>query len=456
MRGQQGIEGSPLDLSSHPHPVPFSTAGGQDVPSRVILPIAVLLALLTLIACRPLQEQQGLDGEPPSAVAQPGPGEPTGQAAPPTAQLVLPAEPVRQDGQLPVQGAGFAPDEPVIIVARSSDQQDGEIGRLRADSDGRLGQQKLTLPSWLTSGEYQIEATGEESGRQARATLLVRAKGLWAQVDNHAYKPTERLGFIAGGFVPGERVQVYLGRDESGSQPLAIIGTDRVGNTAWTEVVVPMLEAGQYTLRLVGSEGEVRETILIEPFRPAVELSPWSGPPGSTTELNAKGFAPGEPVLVYLEGDAHPALVVQADQWGNIWGAGPLAIPADRKGSSIGITASGQQSGATVRLEFYLHEVRPWVQLTSYAGMAGTPVSLSGGGFAAGERVTVHIDERESPPVASGTTDGQGNFSAIGPVRIHGEPEEQVTFVVVGDQSGAETRATFKVLASQVPERSGL
>ncbi len=420
----------------------------------MIPPIWVLLALLALAACLPTQQQQGLAGPQASAVVQPGSDGPADHAASAAAQLVLPAEPVRQDGELSVQAVGFMPGESVIIVARNGDQQDGEIGRVRADSDGRLSQQKLTLPSWLTSGEHQIVAMGEESGRQAQATLLVRAKGLWAQVDNRAYKPTERLGFIAGGFVPGERVQVYLGRDESGSQPLAIIGTDRVGNTAWTEVVVPMLEAGQYTLRLVGSEGEVRETILIEPFRPSVELSPWSGPPGSTTELNARGFAPGEPVLIYLEGDTHPALVVQADQWGNFWGAGPLTIPTYRKGSAIGITATGQQSGATVRLEFYLHEVRPWVQLTSYAGVDGTPVSFSGGGLAAGERVTVHMGDRDSPPVASGTTDAQGNFSAIGPVRVHGEPEEQVTFIVVGDQSGAETRATFKVLALQAPDLS--
>ncbi len=47
-----------------------------------------------------------------------------------------------------------------------------------------------------------------------------------------------------------------------------------------------------------------------------------------------RGFAPGEPVQIFLGQSRAPALTTVADQYGNFWGVGPLRVPYDASDSS--------------------------------------------------------------------------------------------------------------------------
>ena len=423
------------------------------MPSRARLGWAIGFLALLVVACAPVEETAGGEAPADQPVAADDPTTTVDSAAE-EPRLGLPPDAVEQGGELSVEGEGFAADEVVIFTATGApDEEHDEVGRLRADEEGRIHQAALALPEWVTSGERQIVAVGERSGRRAEATFFVRARDRWLKVDRYALRPRERLGFIAGGFVPEEQVQVYFGGDGTApSGPLTTIAADRAGNTAWTEVPVPLVPEGKHTLRLVGSEGDVRETIEVEPFRPTVELSPWSGPPGSQVDVHAHGFAPGEPIHIFVDGVSQPSATAETDAWGNAWGVGPVGVPTGHAGEGIAVVAEGQESGARAMAVFAVHGGPPWVELSAYAGYPGTVITLSGGGFGARESVRVHLNDRGGPAVAAGVTTESGHFRNVGPVAVPPDARGRVTFVVVGEGSGGEATASFQVLELPRPE----
>jgi hypothetical protein len=122
-------------------------------------------------------------------------------------------------------------------------------------------------------------------------------------------------------------------------------------------------------------------------------------------------------------------------------------------GGSLPIRIVGQDSGAEVSVAFSVVSTKPWLQLTTYSGPPGSPVGFSGGGWAAGERVSIHQGSDSGPVVAEGTADESGwlqpgaSSAATGTAANPGDDATQmVTFVAVGDQSHGSASATFTVV----------
>lgn len=381
----------------------------------------------------------------------------------PAAVLTLSPDSVLQEVELTVSGSGFGPLETVVV--RAPDPASGEareIARAAADWRGSFSNQAVNLPEWLTSGTHQLEAVGERSVSRANVTLYVRAKNRWVNLGTYGVKQAERLGFITGGFEPGEQVNVYLAegqdlRPDESAAPVLTVPTDRAGNTAWTEMQVPLVKAGNYSLMFRGQSGgeALSRNIVISALVPYVELSPWSGPPGSHIDLNGKGFVPSEEVGIYLGDATTPALTVTADESGSLWGAGPVAIPYEARGP-LRVTLIGQVNHALVTRSFGVVAPKPWVELSSYAGFAGTTVFFSGGGFAAGERITIHLEQGAALIIGVGQANEQGYYRLVGPVNVPPSATDQVTFVLTGESSHAEGAATFKVLTPWLPGPTNL
>lgn len=410
----------------------------------------------------------GLVGLVLSGLCVPGPLT-WGASGPP---LALDPVPVQQGGRLHLTGRGFLPGEPVAILASEKDPGSSplEIGRGQATLWGTLDVMDLALPEGLVSGAHTVEAVGQISGRRSAATLYIRANEPWIVLENAETRPYEHLGLVAGGFLPGERVLVFLesrreeAETEGGGQAsitgppeqaapsepvdLVALPTDRAGNTRWTEVEMPLISYGPYALVARGESSglESRRDVRLKPFSPVIELSPWAGPPGTKIESNARGFAPGEMVRVYLGEDSREVATLAADQYGDFWGAGPIQVPYGTEPGPLTVTFVGEESGALVSLQFKVLEPRPWLELTVWWGPPGVPVGFSGGGWAAGERISFHIGSELAPPVAFAQADDFGWLRYGGPVYIPGDAEASVTFVAVGEQSHAKASATFKVV----------
>lgn len=399
-------------------------------------------------------------------VATPQPT-PTGSETAVATQTPLPAAPVRsaavvlainpqpapQSGQVRIGGKGFAAGESVSISAgKTADATSASLllGNAIADADGSFDAVTLTLPDELQSGAHPLDALGQSSGRRGTATLWIRAPKPWLVLDNYDIQQYGDLGLVAGGFEPMDTVQVSL-EPASGATGAAValltMTTDQAGNAVWAQAKLPRLAAGTYSMVLRGqaNSAELRREIHITPLKPIVELSPWAGPPGVPVQMNARGFAPSEHIHVSFGGATDPT-PLQADEWGNLWGAGPVRIPQNASTGAIALTLVGDESGATASPEFKVLEPKPWLELTAWSGAPGAPVGFGGGGWIGGERVSLHLNSATTPAQAFGTADDNGWLKGAGQVYVPNDVGDDVIFVAVGEQSHLVAAATFKVV----------
>ena len=393
------------------------------------------------------------------------PPDPSDAEVPSSTNVRILDETVKQWGRLKLDADGFEPGEEVLVTAvAEGDSQPIELGRQSADDTGRVVEFGADLPEAVNSGEWPITVTGLRSNRQGAATLYVRSLEHFALLSSYTPRPTDKLGFVAGGFEPNADVKVYLG--DTQSQPIATVRADRAGNTAWTEVTIPTVKPGEYDLTFEGRDGMDRyvQSISVAALTPTLELSPWSGPPGSKFELNGRGFLASETVRVFLGRAQQPDSTFVADEYGNYWGIGPLAVPADAGDGGLSVRLVGEASGAEIEQSFAIVGVTPWAELSAYSGMPGTQISFSGGGFAANEDITVHLGNASGPIVATARTDEGGNvvMSTATAAQPAGETSEateaaakDVTFTLVGETSKGEASAVFTVIPMIQPTMPG-
>ncbi len=381
------------------------------------------------------------------------------QEAPPT-PLSLTPDLVVQGGQVRLFQSGFFPAEPVDV--RIGDREKGpatrELRQARASLQGTLDAVSVVLPDDVPSGAHALQIVGELSGRQTITVVWIRARAPWLTLGKGDLKPRAPFGVILGGFAPGETVRLSMKPALSPSSstsprlsaPLDVgeLPTDRVGNSAYTTFKVPFRAPGDYVLVARGetSHQELQQKISLTPYQPTFDLSPWYGPPGLKVQLNARGYAPGERVRIYLGNAAQAAATVVADQYGNFWGAGNVPVPYTVTSGSVDVRAVGEESGATAVRQFSVQKPKPWLELSIYYGAPSAPVTFSGGGWAAGEHIAFHLDSARNAPVAYGQADAYGWLHDAGPVSIPKDAAPQVTFVAVGQESHSVATATFKVI----------
>lgn len=402
----------------------------------IALAATALIALLVAGLCGPTPVTVGAHGPP----------------------LTLDPVPVQQGDVVHLSGGGFLPFEPVVVRVVGDDPAAIDLAHGRANHWGRLDPIAVPLPEALRSGAHAVEAVGQVSRRRSGATLFVRANAPWMSLGSGDVKPLGRLGLIAGGFAPGEEVALMLDPKEepAGDSPdpprepveLGAVPTERSGNTAWTEMPIPKVPPGPYTLvaRGLTSEIEASADVEVKPYAPQVELSPWAGPPGTRMEVNARGFAPGEPVRVYFGDDPTPRADAVSDEYGNLWGVATARVPYATPAGPLLVTLVGEESRTFVSLRFDVLQPNPWLELSIWWGPPGTPVGFSGGGWAAGERITFHVDSPERPIAAVGQADDAGWLRYAGPVAVPAQAYGEVTFVAVGTESQTLATATFKVV----------
>jgi hypothetical protein len=364
----------------------------------------------------------------------------------PAPQLEIDPQPAPQSGQVSISGTGFAANEPVAI---SVDEAAGALlplGSATTSTDGAFAPATFTLPDQLLSGGHPIQAVGQASQRVSTGTLWIRAPQPWLVLDNYDVPQYGDLGLVAGGFQPMDRVAISLAPTSGDPISLVTFDTDQAGNGVWLQAKVPRAPAGTYTLVLRGQSdtSELRREIHVTPLKPVVELSPWAGPPGLPVQLNVRGFAPGERVEISATG-ATP-VSAEADDFGNLWGAGPLRIPQTAETGAITLNLKGDDSGATASAEFKVLPPKPWLELTNWFGAPGAPVGFGGGGWIAGERVTIHMGSALTPSVSETVTDDGGWLKGAAQVYIPLDVNDNVMFVAVGEQSHLISAATFTVV----------
>jgi hypothetical protein len=406
----------------------------------------IVVVTFLAVGCATPTVQHALPVEQPTAQAQPTPVAaatlgPTPAPISP-AHLAVAPQPAMQAGQVQISGDGFAAGETVVI---STDKV--SLGNLATKDDGSFDALSLTLSDQLESGAHPLSATGQTSGRQATATLWIRAPKPWLVLDSYDVPQYGDLGFVAGGFEPMDQVIVSLQPGIGPAVQLVTFTTDQAGNAQWTQMKLPRLTSGTYAMVLTGQANgaELRRDLHVTPLKPITELSPWAGPPGAPVQFNSKGFAPGEQIHVQLGGTQDPT-TLQADDYGNLWGAGPIHVPQTAATGELQLRLQGADSGATSTATFKVLEPKPWLELTSWSGAPGAPVGFGGGGWIGGEKVDIHIGSATNPVKVVGAADDSGWLKTTDQLYIPNDVADDVIIVAVGEQSHLVAAATFKVV----------
>jgi hypothetical protein len=366
-------------------------------------------------------------------------------------RLSITPQPAAQSGQVQVSGDGFAPGETVVIASALTADPKAEqltLGSAVAASDGSFQSSSVLLPDQLQSGAHPLQVAGQTSGRTGTAMLWIRAPQPWLVLDNYDIPQNGDMGFVAGGFEPMDQVTVSVEPPSGAAVQLVVLTTDQAGNAQWSQLKLPRLASGTYMIVLKGSANgaELRREMRVTPLKPVIELSPWAGPPGVPVQFNARGFAPSEQIHVRL-GDAQDPTVLQADDYGNLWGAGPVHVPQTASKGEMQLRLTGAESGAVASATFKVLEPKPWLELTNWSGAPGAPVGFGGGGWIGGEKVTIHLGSATAPAQAvAAAADENGWLKSTGQVYIPNDVADDVILVAVGEQSHLAAAATFRVV----------
>jgi serine/threonine protein phosphatase PrpC len=142
-------------------------------------------------------------------------------------------------------------------------------------------------------------------------------------LETYSLQPEHGFGFYGSGFASGELVEALLANQgdvpslKSGLM-LARSYANAGGNVAG-RAYIPLLPSGDYALLFVGLQSKLPfiVNLNIRGFTPWVMLSNYAPPPHSMMGFSGQDFAPGEPVLVYLNHQGkQPIARVKADSTG--------------------------------------------------------------------------------------------------------------------------------------------
>ena len=411
-----------------------------------LVAVIVVVAFLA-VGCTTPTVQHLPPTEVPTVEAQPAPVAPPPVVPAPavpvaSAHLAIAPQPAMQSGQVQISGDGFAAGETVVL---STDKV--ELGNVTTKDNGSFDALSLTLSDRLESGAHPVNAVGQTSSRAATATLWVRAPRPWLVLDSYDVPQYGDLGFVAGGFEPMDQVTVTLQPASGAAVQLVTLSTDQAGNAKWAQTKLPQLASGTYAMVLTGQANgaELRRDLHVTPLKPNTELSPWAGPPGAPVQFNSKGFAPNEEIHIQV-GATQNSTAIQADEYGNLWGAGAIHIPQTAPSGELQLTLVGANSGATSTATFKVLEPKPWLELTSWSGAPGAPVGFGGGGWIGGEKVDIHLGSATTPVQTVGAADDNGWLKTTSQEYIPNDVADDVIFVAVGEQSHLVAAATFKVV----------
>ena len=328
-------------------------------------------------------------------------------------------------------GSGFVPNENISIALGTS-----TIATFTADAGGAFsGAGSSTVPFSLRNSTATYTLTSAQS--HVSIVYHIGVADLYPYVNPSVWYalPGTHLNFSGAGFGGGEGVSIFVG---ASTTPIAHIATDASGAfSAQGDVTLPFLTPSPVSYRLVGDQsGAVAlAPITLAQFYPTLNPSSYYAAPGSFITLGGSGFAPNEAVDVTI---GSTTTAVSADAGGAFTGLS-VHLPLTPN-TMLSVSATGQTSGAHTSFVMAIGSYYSWITVDNYWAQGGTPLTVFGHNFAAGENITITSGAQT---LGTATADSTGAFTAS--VAVPFQPSGPATILATGAQSGATGSATMTV-----------
>lgn len=345
-------------------------------------------------------------------------------------------------------GGGFKPGERIAIYF---DSLGGDpIGTVAASKTGTVKVAGVPVPL-SQEGPHAFVFLGEQSQVPVRVPFSVTGLYPFVVLDNYTPLPQQAVGISGEDFYPGERVLIFM--NEVSATPLAVAIASPTGAIqADGAVPVPVDLRGTVTVIALGEQSGTTTSVelTIQEFAPALELTTYSGPPGTTIGFTGSAFAADEVIHVYdgRPEDKRELTSFQTGPNGAFKAAGSFQLPIDAPVGKLTLTAVGEKSRVPVGVVFSVQGFQAGLNLTSYAGKAGSMTAFSGSGFVSGEKLRAYLGRSENgQEVASFEAGADGSFEDAGAFVIpYGSPPGQLPIVVLGDKSKTPVTVEYTVL----------
>jgi hypothetical protein len=330
---------------------------------------------------------------------------------------------VTQGGIVHVQGVSFGAGETVHVTAGTFSTD------VITDASGQTPMVAITTPYGRAS--LPVTFTGASTG--ATASLTVHLNGYFATLNSSSYyaQPGTNVTLTGNGFSPNEAVTIT-------SDVATTTTTASALGAISTTLALPLADndaADQVTATGVTSGASASLSIAYAPFLSMVTPSTYYALPGTNVNFTGTGFAPGENIAMTFNGNSVIGPITTSTTGGFTFG---YMLP-------YGVTTghavfTGALSEASSTVDITLASFFAYISLNNYYGNGGTPLTVSGSGFAANEPVSLAF---AGTGFATTTADSHGAISYSGSVPY--APAGTTPLKATGANSAVVAGTTFTV-----------
>ncbi len=330
--------------------------------------------------------------------------------------------------KIDIEGRGFSSNRTVTLYL---DSRVIPTTNLRTDSSGSFAAEDIAIPA-ATKGSHTVKAR-DADGNEAEATFTISPR-ITADVSSGPVGTTITLS--GSGFAGSSSITILYDTEEDGRT-----STDAYGSFTGFTFNVPASVKGNHniTARDGGNNTDSRTFNVI----PLITISQNIGPVGTEVTIGGSGFAASSNITLFYDNDEVDT--ARTDANGSFAGI-KIDIPASPKGSHtiMAKDASSNQDSKNFA-------VTPAITLTPASGFVGSPVVISGTGFAAstsssfiGVSLTMGATGIQPTGTSIINTDENGSFSATFamPPATHGEH-------IIQARDSAENTAQAVIAVSQ-------
>ncbi len=317
-------------------------------------------------------------------------------------------------------GTGFAPNETVNIQSGTS------MSSIVANSLGNFTTASTTLP-FTASASIHTTFTGLLSGTIAAVDVAIGTLSPYLSADSYSAQQGGVVHVTGYSFAPGETVAVHAGS----------FNTTTVANTSGTTPAVAVtlpygVTSAQVTLTGASSGASASASIALAAFNPQVVPNTYYSTPGTSISFTGSGFAPNETVAVTFNGNAIASATASST------GAFSYSYTPSLTATNASFVFTGETSGASNKIAIGIAPYAAYLQLSTYYAQGGSPITISGTGFAPNETVTLK-DNGVTFGSTSANTSGSFSYSGVIPFGAAGP----TTLNAIGTSSGASAAATI-------------